>query len=67
MVVFSMFLQMDPSKIVCWNVQGLNGSARQDVVRCLVDSVKADVVCLQETKMSVFSRLFVFRLLGSEF
>jgi exonuclease III len=58
---------MDPSKIVCWNVRGLNGSARQDVVRCLVDSVKADVVCLQETKMSVFSRLFVFRLLGSEF
>jgi hypothetical protein len=29
---------MDPSKIIIWNVRGLNGSAKQDVVRTLVDS-----------------------------
>ena len=58
---------MDPSRILCWNVRGLNSSARQDVVRCLVDSVKADVICIQETKMSDVTRWLVCRCLGSDF
>ena len=58
---------MDPSKILCWNVRGLNSSARQDVVRCLVDSVKADVICIQETKMPDATRWMVLRVLGSDF
>jgi hypothetical protein len=33
------FLLMDPDKILIWNVRGLNGAARQDVVHVLVDSV----------------------------
>jgi exonuclease III len=42
---------MDPSKILIWNVRGLNASTRQDVVRAEVVSSGVDVVCLQETKM----------------
>jgi exonuclease III len=41
---------MDPSKILVWNVRGLNSSVRQDSVRDFVETVKMDVVCLQETK-----------------
>ena len=40
---------MDPSKIAIWNVRRLNSVARQDSVRSLVESTKADIVCLQET------------------
>jgi exonuclease III len=47
---------MDPAHILLWNVWGLNSSSRQNVVQTLVDSVKADVICLQETKMGQITR-----------
>jgi exonuclease III len=43
---------MDPTKILVWNIKGLNSSARQDAVRTMVESSKADILCLQETKMA---------------
>jgi exonuclease III len=58
---------MDPSKILFWNVRGLNSSIRQDVVRMLVDSAKIDVVCCQETKMQPISRRDILSMLGVEF
>jgi hypothetical protein len=58
---------MDPSKILIWNVRGLNGSARQDVVRTLVDSARVDVVCLEETKMVDVSRFLLLRMLEPAF
>jgi mannosylglycoprotein endo-beta-mannosidase len=56
---------MDPSKILIWNVHGLNSTTRQDAVRSLVVSTKADIVCIQETKMENISRRVVFSALGS--
>jgi exonuclease III len=41
---------MDPSRIFFWNVRGLNSVARQDYIRTLVNSLRVDVVCLQEIK-----------------
>jgi exonuclease III len=58
---------MDPSNILFWNVRGLNGTARQDVVRNLVISSKINVVCLQETKMEDISRINVIQMLGRDF
>lgn len=58
---------MDPSKILIWNVRGLNSVARQDSVRTLVESTRADIVCLQETKMENVSRRTVLSALGSSF
>jgi exonuclease III len=58
---------MNPSNIICWNVRGLNSKARQDSVRTLISSSKADVVCLQETKMSGISQGLILSLLGSGF
>lgn len=58
---------MDPSKILFWNVRGLNSSIRQDAVRMLVDSAKIDVVCCQETKMHSISRRDILSMLGVEF
>jgi exonuclease III len=42
---------MDLGKILVWNVRDLNSSAHQDVVRNMVESSKAEIVCLQERKM----------------
>jgi exonuclease III len=48
-------------------VTGLNAGARQDVVRGLAGSLRCDVVCLQETKMTEVSRFLVTRMLGPDF
>lgn len=38
-------------KIVSWNVKGLNCSRKRKLVRNMIQNWKADVVCLQETKL----------------
>jgi exonuclease III len=58
---------MDPSKILVWNVRGLNSSVRQDSVRDFVETVRVDVVCLQETKMQNISYHTILSMLGSNF
>ncbi len=39
------------TNIVSWNVRGLNDGAKRMQVRSLLHSWKADIVCLQETKL----------------
>lgn len=56
---------MDPSHILFWNMRGLNSVSRRDVVT--VDSMKIDMVCLQETKMEKISRRIILSMLGSDF
>jgi exonuclease III len=58
---------MDPTKILVWNIKGLNSSARQDAVRTMVESSKADILCLQETKMAAVPVRTLLSMLGSEF
>ena len=58
---------MNPPKLICWNVRGLNSRARQDTVRTLITSCQAEIVCLQETKMSGIPRGCILSLLGSDF
>lgn len=58
---------MYPSNILCWNVRGLNSTARQDTVRSLVTSCLVDVVCLQETKMAGVSHGIILSMLGTDF
>jgi exonuclease III len=58
---------MDPTKILIWNVRGLNSTARQDSVRSLVVSSRADIVCIQETKMTAISQRIKLSTLGSDF
>jgi len=38
-------------KIISWNVRGLNCSRKRGIVRNIIRSWKADIVCLQETKL----------------
>lgn len=57
---------MIASGILVWNVRGLNMVARRDAVRDVVLSSNADIVCLQETKLSISPRLLL-AVLGSDF
>ena len=58
---------MDPSKILIWNVRGLNSLSRQDSLRSLVDSSQSDIVCVQETKIAGISRRIILLALGADF
>jgi exonuclease III len=61
------FVSMDLAKILIWNVRGLNSSSQQDDVRTLVEASRADIVCLQETKMTAVPRGALLSMLGSDF
>lgn len=66
LVVFILFT-MNLSSILIWNVRGLNNKARCDYVRDTVLSSKADIVCLQETKVEAFSAYLLLSACGTEF
>ena len=58
---------MNASRILFWNVRGLNSVARRDAVRALIDAAKIDITCLQETKMVAISCQLMLSMLGSDF
>ena len=43
-------------KIVSWNVRGLNEQDKRLRVRNMFRKWKADIVCLQETKLELINR-----------
>jgi exonuclease III len=53
--------------ILNWNVRGLNGAARRQVVRDMVTDHHAQIVCLQETKLEIVNDFIVCKTLGSHF
>ena len=52
LVAVQNILLMNPSATLVWNACGLNNKARFNSVRDVILSAKADVVCLQETKVT---------------
>lgn len=58
---------MTSSNCFIWNVRGLNGRARRNVVRDLVSQERATIVCLQETKLSTICNSMAAEILGSLF
>jgi exonuclease III len=54
-------------EILCWNPRGLNDSAKRDAVRVVVDSLRVNLVCFQETKMAVIDNFTVNQCLGPDF
>lgn len=58
---------MASTKILVWNVRGLNGRSRCDTTRNVVDLCKPEIVCLQETKLAVISSWDVASFLGRDY
>ena len=57
-------LIMDLGKILIWKAQGLISGARQDSLRTFVDACRADIVFIQETKMSEIPRRVLLSAFG---
>jgi exonuclease III len=58
---------MDSDRILNWNVRGLNGRARWDMVVDYVRQEKVSLVCLQETKLAIIDDTLVTNMLGQCF
>jgi exonuclease III len=58
---------MNPSSILIWNARGLNMKARRDAVREVISSSRADIVCLQETKVVSLDHFLFCSVFGSDF
>ena len=43
---------LSPMKIISWNVRGLNASDKRQRIKQVIDSLRADIILLQETKLS---------------
>jgi endonuclease/exonuclease/phosphatase family metal-dependent hydrolase len=54
-------------KIFSWNVRGLNEGDKRLKVRNLLRHWKADIICLQETKLDFVSNSLVRSLWGCHF
>jgi exonuclease III len=52
-------------KIIAWNIQGLNNINKRIRTRNLIRMWKADVICLQETKLEVIDSRMVRSIWGS--
>lgn len=50
--------------LLCWNVRGLNDGAKRASVRNQVLSTGATIVCLQETKISTWTRSLLVETVG---
>jgi hypothetical protein len=60
-------LLMLSDNCLVWNVRGLNGRERRNVVRDLVSQECASLVCLQETKLSNICNPLANDILGGMF
>jgi exonuclease III len=58
---------MNPSSILIWNARGLNSKARRDVVRYVILSSQAEIVCIQETKVANMNQPLFLSVFGSAF
>ena len=49
-------------EIISWNIRGANDRNKRKVIKALIRSQRADLVCLQETKIQDMSRGIVHSL-----
>ena len=51
-------------KILCWNVRGLHARDKRATIKTFLKGVRADILCLQETKLASVDRSIVRELWG---
>lgn len=52
-------------RILSWNVRGLNEREKRRTLKSLIQSWRADIVCIQETKINEWSDCLSQHLMGS--
>jgi endonuclease/exonuclease/phosphatase family metal-dependent hydrolase len=58
LLLVSCLLLMDSAlhqyKLLSWNIRGLNSHAKQGDIRQVINNLRIDLICLQETKIACF-------------
>jgi exonuclease III len=54
-------------KMLSWNVRGPNNIAKQEDIKQVINILKPDLVCLQETKLSSLDSSTVRNILGADY
>ena len=54
-------------RLLSWNVRGMNNPRKREVCRNLLKEWRCDIVCLQETKLSLVNSAVLQSLSGSPF
>lgn len=63
-----MFAMNDNNCIVFnWNIRGLNGAVRRQVMHNFISNHRATIVCLQETKLQTVNDQIISKTLGQQF
>lgn len=52
--------------LLCWNVRGLNDAAKRSSVRNQIVTSGATIVCLQETKVAVWTHSWIVETVGTD-
>ena len=54
-------------ELVCWNVRGLNSPAKRKALRGFVDSTRAAIVFILETKLEVVDTFVILQCMGPNY
>lgn len=57
---------MDLTKVLVWNVRGLNRKGHRDAVHDIISEFRPEIMCLQETKIENIYDRILLNTLGSE-
>jgi hypothetical protein len=50
-----------------WNVCGLNSKAKQEDVKQIINMLKHDIICLQETKIGIMTPSIIINAFGLQY
>jgi exonuclease III len=69
LVVFLFPMDNEPYRyrFLSWNVRGLNSTFKQEDVRQVVNILRPDLICFQETKMASLNASVVRDSIGADF
>jgi hypothetical protein len=54
-------------KMLSWNVRGPNNIAKQEDIKQVINILKPDLVCLQETKLSSLDSSTARNIIGADY
>jgi hypothetical protein len=54
-------------RVLCWNIRGINSTAKWNAIKSKVVESGCDIICLQETKREIFDTRYIKNLCTSSF
>jgi hypothetical protein len=62
---FLRIIGLEIMKILTWNINGIRAVKKDQPLKKLFDSLDADIICLQETKITSIMSILYVAMLGS--